>query len=523
MRSKLNLLAAGGILVVLVMGCTSDSPFSPKDNFRQASISMVESDIDPAELRALTYALFAGHSGAMNQLEQMISSQPATPARINGGENVIARVMEWLAAGTLQDPEGPLTAETGALRLVNLISVFIGRSDELMEEPEPGDDYVIQVVGPETDEFIITSEYDAGALITPGTFQAYTILTILRQDGRALKPPMPSKSAVFDVSLSPSIDFTNFTLAMCADEHLSPAQLAKAIIYHYNEALDLNDPASYDPLERVALPTGLICDHVSSSSNSGSKGWFASLKNKAVRFVTPRSAHAGHAGLAGDVRDISLSPFVAGAPDQIETELELSLVDPVIFGYNAPISATLMAGDDPVVGATIDFTVAPSISRSEITNSSGIAAWSYNQPPVGNFAVTATFDETDDFLASSDSGTLRVRYTSSPGRSFTSPIPNSKYNFGRTVPFKFELYRWNLATTSWGVYGGANVTLGACRVSGGSCIPVSLSPTQVFRYDGVSQYVLNFNSSLLVTKATYRFTARLDDSTEFHSGDIIIQ
>jgi hypothetical protein len=520
MRLNLHLLAAGGILA-FTLSCSSDRPTSP---FGTNVSALIGAQINPDELRALTSALFDGHSGTMNQLEQMLSSQPATPAQINGGENVIKKVLEWLALGTLNDPDGdgPFTAETGALRLINMINVALDRPEQLIDEPDPDADFAIQVVGPDTDELIITSQEDAGVKIAPGQFLAQTLLTIIRQDDSPLGPPpgKAAKSAVFDVSISPIVDFQPFVLAICPNEHLSPAQLAKALIYHYNESLEKYDD---DPLAPADWPEGFVCGgHTSSAPvQGGLRGWLASVGRTAMQAVSPRTLYAGHGGLAGTVG--SLSPFVMGGPAQEETELTLSLPDSVIFGFAGPIGATLTADGAAVEGETIDFTV-NSLTPSAVTNGSGVATWTYSQPPVGNFAVTATFTETDDYFGSSANGTLRVRYTHSFGRAFTSPIPNSKYSFGRTVPLKFQLFRWDPATSSYVVHGGANVRLTACRMTGSSCGTQIWAPESApsFRYDGVEQYILNLDSRLLVTKGNYQFTAILDDSTTILSGIITI-
>jgi hypothetical protein len=516
MRYRLNLLAAGG-MVVLLAGCSTDRAVSPGN--REVSASLSAASADTAYMRWLANALFDGHSGTMNQLGQMINGQPADPARINGGLHVIERLMAGLEAGTLLDPPGDLTAQTGALVLMNMINAYIGRPDEIVEVPDGLVDYAIEVVGPETDETILTNLEDAGVKITPGTFQAKTVLTIIRQDGRQLNPPQPSKSAVFDVSLTPMVEFVPFTLAICANEHLSVGQLAKAIIYHYSQAT-----GDYDELVRVTPPTELVCDHAPSSfqSRDGIGGWFASLSRTVSRIITPKTLYAGHAAIAGTVKD--LSPFVVGAPDQLDTELSLTLPDPsLIFGMDAPVSATLKAGVSAVPGQSIALTVDGGAQSPATTSSLGVATWSYGQPRVGDIPVAAAFTETDGYQGSTAAGTLKVLYTTSPGRVFTSPLPNSQYALTRTIPFKFQLFRWT--PTGYVNYTGARATLKACRVVGGNCNTVSLpnGATTAFRTSDDAHYILNFDAKLLTSAGTYRFSAALDDGTDLGPVQVLVK
>jgi hypothetical protein len=518
MRYRLNLLAAGG-MVMLLAACSTDRSLSPGN--REVSASLSAANVDTAYVRWLGDALFGGHSGAMNQLGQMINSQPATPARINGGLNVIERLMEWLEAGTLLDPPGDLTAQSGALVLMNMVNAYIGRDDLVVPLPDDLNDlvdYAIHVVGPETDETILTNLEDAGVKITPGTFQARTVLSIIRQDDRELDPPHTPRSPVFDVTLTPMVEFEPFTLGICANQHLSPGQLAKALIYHYSEST-----GEYDALVRVTPPTTLVCEHTASSyrSRDGIGGWLASLSRTVSRVITPKTLYAGHAAIAGTVKD--LSPFVVGAPDQLETELSLTLPDPsLIFGMDAPISATLTADGSPVAGESIALTVDGASQSPATTSSLGVADWSYGQPRVGDIPVAAAFAETDGYLGSAAAGTLRVRYTTSPGRVFTTPLPNSQYALNRTVPFKFQLFQWT--PTGYVNYMGATATLKACRVVGGSCNAVSLptgAATAFRTSDG--QYILNFEAKLLPATGIYRFSAALDDLTDLGPVQITIK
>jgi hypothetical protein len=416
--------------------------------------------------------------------------------------------------GTLLDPdgEGPLTPEIGALRLINMINMYIGRDDQFVSEPDEHDDYAIVVVGPETDSTIITSQEDAAVKIAPGLIHAQTLLRLIRQDQVTLNTPLPAKSKVFDLSMTPEVPFDSLVIAICPDPNLSPAQRAKLILYHF---FSYEPDSDYEELQQVDPPAGLTCDaqpHSQASSHKGFRGWLASLGHRAVQLITPKNAYAGHAAIAGTVKDFT-SPFVIGGPDQLETSLSLTLPDPsLVFGYDAPISATLMAGTSPVAGESISLAVDGVSQAAATTGSSGVAYWSYAQPRVGDIPVAAAFAETDDYLASEASGTLRVRYTTSPGRSFTTPIPNSKYGRNRTIPFKFQLYRWT--ADGFVTYGGATATLRACRVTNGSCTPVSLSDAaRTFRYSD-TQYILNFEAKLLEGTGEYRFWAQLDDLTE---------
>jgi hypothetical protein len=297
-------------------------------------------------------------------------------------------------------------------------------------------------------------------------------------------------------------------------------QLAKAVIYHYSEATGTGE---YDALVRVTPPSELVCEHTSHSyrSRDGIGGWLASLSRTVSRVIAPKTLYAGHAAIAGTVAD--LSPFVVGAPDQLETELSLTLSEPsLIFGMDAPISATLKAGGTPVAGESIALSVDGAAQSPANTSSLGIAGWSFGQPRVGNIPVAAAFIETDGYLGSTAAGTLKVRYTTSPGRVFTTPLPNSQYALNRTIPFKFQLYRWTPA--GYVNYLGATATLKACRVVGGNCnaVPLPNGAATAFRVSD-DQYILNFEAKLLPSTGTYRFSAALDDLTDLATVQVQIK
>jgi hypothetical protein len=109
---------------------------------------------------------------------------------------------------------------------------------------------------------------------------------------------------------------------------------------------------------------------------------------------------------------------------------------------------------------------------------------------------------------------------------FTSPIPNSKYNLGRTIPVKFQLLDYNNVIQTNGAafcsveYGNSAPTN---TFPGVSCMPGSDSTSNTFKFDTkTKQYIYNLATSgyaVPITKGPLTIIVQLDGGVQLISGN----
>jgi hypothetical protein len=120
--------------------------------------------------------------------------------------------------------------------------------------------------------------------------------------------------------------------------------------------------------------------------------------------------------------------------------------NPVLTGDNATLSGTLTRTDTgaPISGKTVTLSVTPqgggttSESCSGTTDSSGIESCTVTiTDPPGNYTLTASF--AGDTYAASATGTYPFTVVAPTFLGYISPLNNSQWNAGRTIPVKFTL------------------------------------------------------------------------------------
>lgn len=128
-----------------------------------------------------------------------------------------------------------------------------------------------------------------------------------------------------------------------------------------------------------------------------------------------------------------------------------------------------------------------------------------NPAPVGTYTVTPGGLTSAIYAITYAPATVSVIYNPNVGHMFISPIPNSQYQQGRSIPAKFQLFMADGVTPVTNAVATASFTSGAYSLT--------LSPN-LFVFNGRSgSYHLNIDLPRDIPVGTYTLTAHLNDGT----------
>jgi hypothetical protein len=284
----------------------------------------------------------------------------------NKAEIISSQTIEQLQQGLIADPDGPLTPMTGVVTMLNLISAYIGATDDIVTIDA---NTYIALVSPSANDQTFSSGFGATVIVPGGAISQSAFLFIQQQPGGTdLASGLPPASDPYEVHFIPEIAFSRLHVGICSDNHAVPTSETRL-------AHEL-DGGTVEILPTVP-GVHILCHGTSSSDATPSlpeRGMFAQarkLARGAIRAFGVTPAYAGHSATMGTLVSLSeLQVVITG------TRVSASALGGT-YGGNATINATLTdAGLTMMPGRTVTLTVDGIASGSEITDATGAASFS---------------------------------------------------------------------------------------------------------------------------------------------------
>jgi hypothetical protein len=345
-----------------------------------------------------------------------------------------------LLGGSVRDPDGngTLTAETGSMRMMDLVFSCTGLTPSALPQPPVSAGAVLTMVEPSAvnDQQFTTVDGDAAVFIPAGALEDRTMLLIVMQ------PELPATGAVYakasDVQVNtpfPKLSKTasiSFAGGRIRDEHKvsvlfcpigsehSDAVLDRAVVAVQASAAPAGAPIGQGVVY-LDPPTGgnVNCTGETGANWRMEKGFLrqramqvAWLAKRALSYVAPRQLYAARKPVGGatseDAAMVVVDPY-------LETEIVITpSAQPLAFGDNADVTARVRIRDvatnpavyrgqfmnpDPVTAQVHSLSINARIDAGAVTlatlNNVGLASWGLPCANVGTHTATVQFPLTE--------------------------------------------------------------------------------------------------------------------------------
>ncbi len=395
---------AGILLCIGLAACAPDLPSPTQPGLPSFALEAGDAEL-AATIRAQIDRLFLDvprRNQAHQHFTQVESAWLGGQTRqaLSKVDILMRHTLDQLAGGGIADPDGsgPQTPATGVAAFFNNLLAYTGQPFF-----EPGENQSAVYVFPSNQDQTIDSGLDLIVRIPGGSLSQSAILLIERDgDGAVIADGFAPASDLYDVRFIPAVTFTEIDVGIC----LYPSIPVGARLAHglASGAIDLIDPSA------VPLPCLTTPHPGAAQSSGGALGTLASWGRRALGLLTPSVAYAGHAALAGTVRE--LSPFqVVNTVTGIEAS-----VAPATWGGSVNVAATLtvVEGGSVLSGRSLTLTVDGTEVGAATTDLDGVARWSFPAGEPGSYPYEIDFagelTELDEFrfLAAEATGSFVV-------------------------------------------------------------------------------------------------------------------